>query len=154
MTLEDLVRLGEEQARRVLIGTKEELVPSWLLLDENGPTILATPWADNREKQLVTHAMRKTMRERQVIAYSLLVEAWFVVVPEEQYEGPPPSERDDRKEAVVVMAANRDGQHLYRQLAIVRDKEGACVELRRLDGPEDRVNSLLFDNLLDQRKPS
>jgi hypothetical protein len=159
MTLEDMIKLAESQARTVLIGTKAELTPMWLILDWKGEIeIVATPWNSPHQKHVVTAAMRETMRETGIIAYSLLVEAWFSRLSAKEagkeYKGPPPSERADRQEAVVALACNRDGRTLYHNWEIKRDKKGRCIELLRLDGPEDRITSAIFDNLLDERKPS
>ncbi len=157
MTLDEMMRLAEDQARRVLIGTKEELMPSWLMVDGVGKVqIFATPWRNTEEKHLTVEAMRLIMRQSQAQAYSLLTEAWMATVTGEEakrpYEGPPPSERPDRTEAVVVMAANRAGEHRYHTLRIVRGKKGVCDALERLDGSEDMFSSTLFDNLLQDKE--
>jgi hypothetical protein len=154
MTLDDMIQLAEEQARRVMIGTKEQLTPMWLMLNWDGKIeIAATPWGSSAEKHLVVEAMRNLMRERQVIAYSLLTEAWMARVQSEEikkpYTGPPPSERADRRESVVAVAANRAGQSKHRHWETIRDKKGRCRELRRLGGPEDQISSYIFDNLLE-----
>jgi hypothetical protein len=161
MTLEEMVGLAEDHARRILVGTKEELLPQWLIVGADDKIeIWATPWSSASEKRLVVEAMRSTLRQGHAKAYSLLVEAWYSVLPASEapteYTGPPPSERPDRQEAVVVTAANREGEVVYRQWEIVRSSKGGgkCIDLRRLDGPEDRMTSALFDNLLDERKPS
>lgn len=150
ITLDQMIKTAEDQARRVLIGTKEELVPAWVMVSLGKAEIVATPWDGYINKQLVIEAMRALMRERQVQAYSLVVEAWFVTANaiDDEYTGPPPSERTDRKECVVAMAANKAGEHRHLHLEIIRDKKGRCVELRRLS-PEDRITSWIFDNLLD-----
>jgi hypothetical protein len=158
MDLEEMIRLAEEQARRVLVGTKEQLIPQWLLASLDRTMIVATPWGGDDEKHLVIGVMRAMMREEQVHAYSLLVEAWFAheKVPEGtspdsfKYRGLPPSQRPDRKESVVAMATNRYGKHLHRHWEIVRGKKGKCVDLKRMDGPEDQISGI-FDNLLGER---
>lgn len=158
MTLEDMVNLAVKQAEQVLVGTKEQLVPSWLLVDGEGKVeIFATPWSNWQEKQLTVGAMRLIMRKHGTIAYSLLVETWYAhataeEVKQKEYVGPPPSERPDRQEAVAIMAANREGQTTHRMFEIIRKMDGRCRELRRLDGPEDSVTSGLFDNLLDNKR--
>lgn len=152
MNLDHMIQLAEDQARRVLIGTKEQLTPMWLMLKADGDVeVAATPWSAET-KRMCVEAMRDVMRSRQVIAYSLLVEAWYSTVQGAEarapYKGLPPSERADRKEAVVAMAANHLGDHRYRQFEIIRDKRGRCKELKRLGSFEDKITSSLFDNLL------
>jgi hypothetical protein len=152
MDLEHMIKLAEDQARRVLIGTREELTPLWLVQSQGKLEVIATPWADSEQKSMTVELMRALMREQSATAYSLLTEAWYSVLPAAEvgpeYTGPPPSERADRKEAVIAMAASRDGTHIYRHWEIVRDFQGRTRELRRLDGPEDRISSGIFDNLL------
>jgi hypothetical protein len=159
MTLDDMVRLAEDQARRVLIGTKEALMPQWLLASLDRTTIYATPWGGNDEKHRVIAAMGRLMRAEQVHAYSLLVEAWFAVEklgPGEKapsladYEGPPVRERPDRREAVIITAENRYGEHRNRHLEIIRDKKGRCAKLNSFVGPEDRITGI-FDGLLGEK---
>jgi hypothetical protein len=156
MDLENMIKLAEDQARRVLIGTREELTPIWLVQSEGKVEVTATPWANNDQKRMTVEFMRRRMREQNATAYSLLTEAWYSVISvleaAKEYTGPPPSERADRKEAVVAMAADRDGKHIYRHWEIIRDHQGRTRELRRLDGPEDRISSGIFDNLLDDRR--
>jgi hypothetical protein len=158
MTLDDMIRLAREHANRIMVGTKEELSPAWLLITGKGAIeIFATPWGNNREKYIVIETMRDIMREKNATAYSMLTEAWMlrvqgVGITEENYKGPMPSESPDRQECVVMMAANRDGEHRYQTLETVRGAEGKCVELRPLSGTEDRFMGI-FDNLLvDKRR--
>lgn len=150
MDLDEMMRLAEEQARRVLLGTKDELCPTWLLVKPGHIEILGTPWSGDEGKHLAVEGMRTVMRRRNIEAYSLLVEAWFATEPApiREYTGPRPSERPDRREAVVIMAANKRGEHRHCHFEIIRDKQGRCKELRRLGGPEDQITSALFDNLL------
>ena len=156
MTLEKMVGLAELHARTMLIGTKEQLVPTWLVLTGNAEIeILATPWQNSNQKLLTVDAMRVILRNDGATAYSLLVEAWYSVLPAsevgKEYAGPPPSERADRRELVVAVAANHWGQHVHRQWEIVRDKHGRTIDLRPLGGPEDRISSSVFDNLLESK---
>jgi hypothetical protein len=159
MTLDEMIQLAEDQARRTMIGTKEELAPMWLTLDVDGKVeIVATPWSGGHEKELTIELMRVSMRARQIVAYSLLTEAWMARASAEEvktggYIGKPPSERADRVEAVVAMAANKAGEHRYKNWQTIRDKKGRCKELRPLVGPEDQLMSI-FDNLLDDHRRS
>lgn len=160
MTLDDMVRLAEEHARRILIRTKEQLLPSWLIATGEEVLIVGTPWNGDDEKHDIVTVMRAMMRDKQAHAYSLLVEAWFAVErrrPGEKppeladYEGPRPSERPDRREAVMITAENIYGETRHRSLEIIRDKKGRCIELKRRDGPEDVITTI-FDGLLDKKE--
>jgi hypothetical protein len=140
-----------------MVGSSAELTPAWLLITVKGEIeIFATPWGNNRQKHLVIETMRDVMREKQATAYSMVTEAWLAHATAEEmrsseYSGLPPSERSDRQEAVVIMAANKDGEHRYETLTTVRGPKGKCVELRQLSGTEDQFTGV-FDNLLDDRR--
>jgi hypothetical protein len=160
MTLDKMVELAEDQARRVMVGTKDELTPVWLLVSGEGDKpddvmIFATPWSTNNEKRLVIASMRQIMKETRCTAYSMLTEAWMLRVMGDaakgEYKGPMPSESPDRQECVVVMAANSDGEHRYHTLETVRAADGTCTDLRQLSGAEDRFTGV-FDNLLDRKE--
>jgi hypothetical protein len=160
MTLDEMVKLATDQANRVMVGTKDELTPVWLLVTGKGDkptdvTIYATPWGNTREKHLVIETMRDVMREKRCTAYSMLTEAWMLRVTGDaakgEYKGPMPSESPDRQECVVVMAANKDGEHRYHTLETVRAADGTCSELRQLSGAEDQFTGI-FDNLLDRKE--
>jgi hypothetical protein len=148
-TLDDLMRLAGDQARRVMVGTKEELEPAWLLVSEGRAEVYQTPWNSDLEKRLVIETMRRIMKEERCTAYSLVTEAWMLRVdqPEAEYTGPSPSQSPDRQECVVVMAANGEGEHRYRTFETVRAADGTCTELRDLSKSEDRFSGV-FDNLL------
>jgi hypothetical protein len=157
MTLDKMIALAANHARTVMVDSKGELTPAWLVITDKGSIeIFATPWGNNREKHVVIETMRDVMREKHATAYSMVTEAWMLRVQgvgltEENYTGPMPSESPDRQECVVVMAANKDGEHRYQTLETVRGDKGKCVELRVLSSVEDRFTGI-FDNLLVDKK--
>ncbi len=152
MTLEEMMRLGEEQARRVLIGTKEDLLPSWMLADGEGKvTIVATPWRNNDEKHMVAEVMREAMRGLRIDAYTVLIEVWLLRVkgpPPKEYKGPAPSDSPDREEAVILVGATRAGEHVHKHWITKRDAAGVCIALESMGDPETQLVSDIFDNLL------
>ena len=110
MTLDDMVKVGLEQAHRTLIGTREQLVPTCLLCGSDGKlTILATPWDGDFEKQLAQISVKLTMKETDCVAYSMVMEAWPASYPTADTGGVRPSQRPDRIEMVMVIAT--DGLH-------------------------------------------
>jgi hypothetical protein len=157
MKLDEMVRHAREHASRVMVGSKAELTPAWALITAKGDIeIFATPWGNAREKHMVIETMRDVMREKRCTAYSMVTEAWLAHATAEEmksaeYSGLPPSQRSDRREAVVIMAANKDGEHRYETLMTMRAGDGTCAELRPLSGSEDRFVGV-FDNLLDDRR--
>jgi hypothetical protein len=155
MTLDEMMQLAADQARRTMVGTKAELEPSWLLITGKGDVeIFMTPWGNTREKHLIIETMRDVMREKRCTAYSFLTEAWTATIKGDEakrpYDGPPPSERPDREECVVTMAANKAGEHRYQMFETVRGVDGTCAELR--PSSKEQQWTGIFDNLLDDKR--
>jgi hypothetical protein len=158
MTLDEMMGHAADQARRVMIGTKAELTPVWLLVTGRGEIeVFATPWGNNLEKRLTIETMREVMRETRCTAYSLLTEAWMLRVKGaaledfDDYKGLRPSESPDRQECVVTMAANKAGEHRYATFETVRNAKGKCIELRPISTSEDRWTGV-FGNLLAEKR--
>lgn len=150
-SLAEMAQLGVEQAQRWLIGTKEQLSPSWLLQNQDGERALVmTPWASDIEKSAILAAMRKTMRVQQTVSYSLVVEAWAASYPNgtdwQNYVRP--SKREDRMEMVMVLAT--DGTEVVlRDFKIIRDwHTGKCKELEELPASNSKDYSSPFLTML------
>jgi hypothetical protein len=156
MTLDEMMQRAADQARLVMVGTKRELEPSWLLITGKGDVeIFMTPWGNDREKRMVIETMRDVMREKRCTAYSFLTEAWMAHATAEErkdgeYHGPPASERPDREECVMTMAANKAGEHRYQMFETVRGVDGTCAELR--PSSKEQQWTGIFDNLLDDKR--
>lgn len=150
-SLDEMAQLALEQAQRWLIGTKEQLTPSWLLQNQDGERVLImTPWANDFEKQLILAHIRKAMRKQQTISYSLLVETWAAFYPNFK-EGQPyvrPSKREDREELVMVIATDGTNTKM-RDFKIIRDwHTGKCRELEEIPTSNVSDYSSPFLNML------
>lgn len=134
MTLDELIFAAEAQAKAVLLGTKDELAPSWLLDAPNQPTVVLTPWNGDMEKMLARAFIRQKLKDLGAKAYSVAMEAWAVSLPS---GARPiidrPSQDPRRVECVTIMAT--DGFHQKtKTLRIVRDKvTGKCTGLPEWD---------------------
>jgi hypothetical protein len=141
-SLDELIVVAGAHARQVLVRQPgAQLLPTWLIHAANNDLIIiATPWADDRQKAITAEAMRATMRERKALAYSFLCEAWMAhkslpdgVSPQEAIDrtypmAEMPRNDPNRIETVVATAGNRDGSKsaMWR---MVRDTAGVVVEL-------------------------
>jgi hypothetical protein len=119
-----LVEMAGDHAKFVLIKMRQHLMPQWLLINKVGKVeLIATPWSNEREKDRVAKHLRKYIRESQIEAYSVVLEAWTARMPEGWKEGdprPPNWMRPDRMEMVVAFAT--DGFSVEcRQWTIQRD---------------------------------
>ncbi|HEX4714876.1 MAG TPA: hypothetical protein VH164_08125, partial [Ktedonobacteraceae bacterium] len=139
MTKEQLSHLADlagEHARAVLVELGHDMMPCWAMIDRKGKThIMGTPWQNQGEKDAMAALMRAEMRKLDVVAYSLVVEAWAAQAPKGWKEGEPhipSSEHPDRKEVVIAFAT--DGEHIeWRQWETKRNRAGEVIALERTD---------------------
>jgi hypothetical protein len=145
VTLQALVDMAGAQARKIMVGTKEELMPCFLLQTETEVHILGTPWADSSQKAALIEEVRRWAKKIGAVRYSFLCEAWQAKVVDENDERPA-SERPDREE--IVMAVASDGKETVRAQWAIKRQDGVCVGLEK--DPTDIV--VLYDrmNILDQ----
>lgn len=132
--LERLMKLGRDQAEKVLIGTKKELLAMFVLVKRDGAVdIVATPWENDKAKhQIVLNICLNVIKEN-VTSFSFLSEAWFATVHTESGDlpppiGPRPADRPDRKESVICITGDGKEQG-FESWPIIRDAKGRCTEL-------------------------
>jgi hypothetical protein len=148
--LTTLIDAAGDHARRVMIGTKKELMPVFLLVAGNGDRIIVgTPFVNDDDKDRAAHVVRGLIREHHVARYSFLSEGWRAVQPPGWEHGQPiglmPSQRPDRQECVIAFAT--DGINtVWRSWATHRDAEGNCTALTL--EPEGMSMTSRFANLL------
>ena len=164
-SLNDLLGLAEKQARQELVGAPKatQLLPTWLVAAANNDIIIiATPWADDRQKEITAEAMRATMRAKKATAYSFLCEAWMVrkrldgMSLQEAYDktysdAEMPRNDPHRIETVVATAGDRNGSKsaMWR---IVRDTAGVVTELIEEPDAPDMVVGRFNDILAEARQ--
>jgi hypothetical protein len=129
-----LASAGEDHARRILIDVGQPLIPMFLVvLPDRSIAIVPTPWRDNAEKAMIFGSMGPWMRDQGALAYSLLLESWFVMRRDGWKDGmPTPSQSPDRQEAIVLHAEDAEGRKLDRMWRIVRSSSGAVTDLEPL----------------------
>jgi hypothetical protein len=111
------------------------------------------------EKDAMAAMMRTVMRKLDIVAYSLVVEAWAAQAPKGWKEGEPhiPSaEHPDRKEVVIAFAT--DGKHIeWRQWETKRNHLEQVVALEPTDFDGAQATSWmtkLLKSPVDQRPGS
>ena len=73
-----LLDFAYQHATRMLMQEPRELPPTWLIANGEGlVTIVVTPFGDDEEKDAVVAQMRKMMRDKNIVAYCHLAEAWM-----------------------------------------------------------------------------
>lgn len=152
--LDQLFDLAREHAERVLVGAPKErqLMPIWHLVPERGDEmVIMTPFDCETAKMIVLAQLRDYMREKAVVRYVFITEAWAVRTTKEEYakDKRPPSERDNRVEIVQIVGAERGGEGQGRAFEIVRDwTTGQVTELKPLDQSATQMSGR-FANLLE-----
>lgn len=154
MTLDELITLGEAQAQAVLLGTKEQMSPSWLLVGLDGQRhLFMTPWKSDFEKELTRSFMREKMKELDAVAYSVVTESWMVRLPNGARPIVDRPSQDPRRQECVMIMATDGVNYETKTLLIVRDRAtGNCnglPEFNDLGGSkEESVMKSPFLNLL------
>jgi hypothetical protein len=152
MTIDELLKAAEGQARRVMIGGKEELTPIAHMIRPNGQSIvLATPWRNATEKDITLRTLAALMRDDQIVRYSMLHEGWMRTAepgeftPEQEaaiVSGDlmpsidPIAQHPKRIEVVIAIGVEKGGKTI-RMWETKRDKRGNCVELVEIDTNAD-----------------
>jgi len=100
-------------------------------------SVAGVPWRDDGEKE-TTHALfRALMRAGDVVAYSILTEAWSATPREGRKPGEllptSPSEGPDRFEVVIAAASSRRRRKAA-MWRIERDADGRCTDLVLMPG--------------------
>jgi hypothetical protein len=127
--LDKLNELAGKHARLILVEFKMPLVPTWVLVTRNYKlSLVPTPWQDDEQKYQYADAVRALMREKHVLFYSFVTEAWAATLEPGEWDeesgqprdGVRPAERPDRQEIVIACAASKDLVR-WRQWRIVRE---------------------------------
>ena len=95
----------------------------WHAVDgTNKHVLIATPWNDDHEKDIVVKGLRRMFAANQVKRYAFIVEAWVAEV--KTLDGPRPSEHPDRREVLMIHAEDRSGESIIGYYYILRPEHG------------------------------
>ena len=145
--LDLLLQQAEVSARSALIGTREQLRPLFHMIHANGQeSLTGVPWRDDGEKETTLALVRALMRAGDVVAYSILNEAWSATPAESWKLGEPllmaPSEGPDRLEVVIAAAYSRR-RRMAAMWRIERDADGRCTDLVLMPGVDGMAAPML-----------
>jgi hypothetical protein len=136
--LDLLLQQAEVRARLALIGTREQLRPLFHMIHADGKeSIAGVPGHDAGEMETTLSLVRALMRAGDVVAYSILTEAWSATLPEGWKPGEPlliaPSKGPNRLE-VVIAATHGRRRRKAAMWRIERDVDGRCTDLVLMPG--------------------
>jgi hypothetical protein len=105
-----------------------ELMPMWHLVTADGEYIMASP--GGMEKDLATEAIRAIIKEKNIVRYIFIDEAWVVqsTVKDEALkkimdEGSSLAEHPGRREFVIFCAEERNGGFILGRREILREQD-------------------------------
>lgn len=132
--LDDLLKLAEDDARRVIFKQRVQVPPTWFLSDGKRTMSLATPWGNDVERELAKMFMRIQVKLYHTVAYSFIAEVWSATQDTANPSEVQPRNRPDRKEMVFALAT--DGKTIrIRSWDIVRDWNEQIVALEAKESP-------------------
>lgn len=144
--LETLVKLGYNQAERVILQAKKPLCPTWVMIDaDKNIYLMATPWKDEIEKMIYEQIIRISLREKKAVAYSVVTEAWMSSYKDgREYKGVQPRHDPNRIETVVIFAT--DGtQRIMKNWLLKRDHLEQPLKLEEMKPAEEgQAESWMF----------
>src|SRR5262245_37757074 len=112
--LQDFFACAAENAAR-LFNASGEVLPMWHSVNAQGEHVLiATPWANDEEKDLASERLRLLFKATGVKRFAFIAEAWTAPAKTmgEVREGPRPSAHPDRREILMISAEDRWGNTL------------------------------------------
>lgn len=110
---------------------EQRIMPMFLIEDKDGRLIvIATPWTDQHEKQASVNYVKTKMRELGATRYVHIAEVWSLVcseVPESYKQGASLATHPDRREAVIAMAEDKEGNRFQLCRYILRPEHGKAT---------------------------
>jgi hypothetical protein len=150
-SLDDLLNLGERQIMLIMLGLRQDLIPSWIFFNQRKEAfVMATPWKDDSEKEAAAQYLRREMRKRDAIAYSFICEGWQAIAPEDwdPQSGQRAREMPERQEIAIAVAANKQ-QTKQRRWLIKRDWHDQVVGLESIAEPWGEPSGWALELLRD-----
>lgn len=85
-----------------------DIKPHWLIQFGSFMGVVATPFANDREKEVVSRVLGEAMKIANARAYSFFMEAWIANVrPGHDWDKTPPSQHPDREDALIITTYDR-----------------------------------------------
>ena len=145
--LSDLAEAVAKHCRRVVEDEGGEVI-NYILGQTAGGEILCllVPWGSDIEREQMLKAVREVFRERTVISYLHISEAW-----RGHNAGLQPSKDPEREECLMIVGVDFAGERVARSFTIKRHGNGKrSLTEDRLDGMHELDGSFL--RLLDADK--
>lgn len=126
--------------------------PMWFLeAKDGGLYVYGTPWADDQEKNIAVQYIRQEIKDKKAVRICHIAEVWQLTgrldegIPESIKLGGKIASHPDRREAVMILAQDKDGNHLMITRYILRPegKKAVLSPPDARDDEPDKVEGLL-----------
>jgi hypothetical protein len=156
ITLDQLLDLGEDHARRVLVQLGlREMTPIFHLISPTVSKPIACRWRNDAEKEVILAGVWALSREMGATMGSCVSEGWMLKIPtswhvDRELAKGPVRENPNRVECVHVMATDGVTQKA-RILQTIRDKPGGKVIDLILESESNTFSGRMVDGLIVPR---
>jgi len=154
ITLEELIKLSEGHAHRILLEDREkDMVPLWHIVTPDGKPdlIIMTPWDGDFAKKLAVAKIKEIAHEHKAIAVGFVTECWMLDIPAKDAHKPyeRPSQSPNRIEAVMILAYDKK-RTIGKGLQTIRDKPGGRIIslIEHLPIGESKFESWMLEGML------
>jgi hypothetical protein len=130
--LEKLTTLAYDYASKSILGNKQQVLTSFVLLKEDQSSdIIATPWKDDAEKReavmaIASHIIRS---KEPVCAYSMVTECWGSHYQGDEKKRAERPEFDPERHEFVLSVVSTGTEQKFSAWMIERDASGNCAKL-------------------------
>lgn len=149
-TLKEMIEGAYEVAKKLVEEDQEkELVPIFIEMKADGVAdILATPFGDDEQKDLLAALLRAKFKADGCTCYIHVSEAWSVCYNrKEEWNGLRPSQSERRREVVIFCGEDIEGKQMMGQAEILRDENNrrslAPCKVEEMDSLGGRFGTLL-----------
>ncbi len=134
---DDLIAMSEvfyTAAKEILLKDQYH-EPLFIIESERGLTVIKSQMRVEEEKDIAASVIRAIVTKYNATSVFMVSEIWFGHYEslEAANDQPLPSEREDRREALLVLGQNRQGQTATRSGELIRDEDGNIAEIVDFD---------------------
>lgn len=126
--LEKLAQTGYLFACQRMIGTKNDMMPFFVLMRGDKFEVIATPFANDQEKKAAVFNVVLEIAKGGCDAWSFLSESWLARRKPGEALGPRPADDPRREEGVICIVSDGKDSFMY-SWKTLRDKAGNCIGL-------------------------
>jgi hypothetical protein len=124
--LQKLMKVHARTSKEMFLKDGELFAPLWLIESKDGKmTVLSAPLIGTVDRDKHADTIRQAIKQLDGVRYVCAQEAWFLALPEGATDlNVRPSQSPDRREALMVMGEDINGEQRTGSYEIKRDADG------------------------------